>query len=141
MIADATSAVKLSRGFLTVVVKDSGSSETVKAALERWYKKQAVRQFQEVFSLCCPLFEKQGFARPVLKIRTMKTRWGSLSGKGNLTLNTKLICAPRECIRYVLIHELCHLAHKNHGAGFYAMLDRMMPEWKQHKSRLELSLI
>ena len=71
----------------------------------------------------------------------MKTRWGSLSSKGNLTLNTKLILAPRECIDYVLTHELCHLAHKNHGPDFYRLLERTMPGWEKYKTKLERSLI
>jgi hypothetical protein len=141
VLASAEPSVKLQRGWLTVSVKDNASPAVVKAALDRWVAEKAAQHFTASFERCWHLFEKQGFLRPNLKIRTMKTRWGSLSGKGNLTLNTKLVCAPRECIDYVLTHELCHLAHRNHGPAFYRLLEQTMPDWKKHKSKLELSLV
>lgn len=101
---------------------------------------QETLAFDPSFERCWPVFEKQGYKRPSLKIRTMKTRWGSLSSKGNLTLNTTLIRAPRECIDYVLTHELCHLAHRNHGPAFYRLLEQAMPDWKKRKDKLERSL-
>jgi predicted metal-dependent hydrolase len=134
-------SVKLQRGWLTVSVKNNDAPAVVKTLLDRWYAEKAAQHFNAAFERCWPRFEKQGFQRPTLKTRTMKTRWGSLSEKGTLTLNTKLICAPRECIDYVLIHELCHLTHSNHGPAFYRLLEQTMPDWKKHKSKLELSLV
>ena len=79
--------------------------------------------------------------KPFLTLRKMKTRWGSLSTIGRLTLNTELIQAPRECIEYVVYHELCHLYHQNHGPEYYQLLDRTLPDWKQRKQKLEKALI
>lgn len=141
VISDAEPSVKLCRGRLTVSVKDGANPAVVKAALDRWFAEKAVQHFSASFERCWPVFEKQGYKRPNLKIRTMKTRWGSLSSKGNLTLNTKLVCAPRECIDYVLTHELCHLTHRNHGPAFYRLLEQTLPGWKKHKSKLEQSLV
>ena len=133
-------SVKLRRGWLTVEQNGDGAPPIVKKMLDRWYAGKAADQFSASFERCWPVFEKQGFKKPNLKIRSMKTRWGSLSSKGNLTLNTKLILAPRECIDYVLTHELCHLAHKNHGPDFYRLLERAMPGWEKYKTKLERSL-
>jgi predicted metal-dependent hydrolase len=71
----------------------------------------------------------------------MDKRWGSLSPNGQLTLNLSLIRAPKDCIEYVVIHELCHLIEHNHGPEFYKLLDQTMPDWMKRKHKLELSLI
>jgi hypothetical protein len=59
---------------------------------------------------------------------------------GTLTLNSSLIRTPKECIEYVIIHELCHLVHHNHSLEFYKLLDRSMPDWVKRKYKLEMAL-
>lgn len=71
----------------------------------------------------------------------MKTRWGSLSRAGTMTLNVALIQTPRPCIEYVITHELCHVRERNHGAGFYKLLKKVMPDWEKRKKRLETALL
>lgn len=71
----------------------------------------------------------------------MQSRWGSLSPAGTMTLNANLIRAPRACIEYVVAHELCHLKHRDHDAGFYRLLGRVMPDWETRKVRLETALL
>ena len=71
----------------------------------------------------------------------MQKRWGSLSDKGTVTLNTDLIRAPKECIDYVVTHELCHLKYNNHGPEFYKLLDSVIPGWEKIKHKLELSMV
>jgi len=141
VISATESSVKLSRGFLRVSAKETAESAVIKQLLDCWYSKKAQQHFLASFERCWPAFEKQGLPRPNLKVRTMKTRWGSLSSKGNLTLNLALIRAPRECIDYVMTHELCHLVHRNHGPGFYQLLEQTMPIWEKHKAKLEASLV
>ncbi len=67
----------------------------------------------------------------------MRTRWGSMSPKGNMSLRLDLIRAPDECIDYVILHELCHLVHPNHGREFWALVERLVPDWKRRKRLLE----
>ncbi|NOZ12302.1 MAG: M48 family metallopeptidase, partial [Acidobacteria bacterium] len=50
------------------------------------------------------------------------------------------IRAPRECIEYVIIHELCHVQYHSHNAEFYKLLEQHLPDWKRLKNKLELSL-
>ena len=70
----------------------------------------------------------------------MKKRWGSFPKNGILTLNLELLKAPKECIEYVITHELCHSMHHNHSAEFYRLLEQVMPGWKKLKHKLELKL-
>jgi predicted metal-dependent hydrolase len=74
---------------------------------------------------------------PPVTIRQMKRQWGSCSPRGRIALNVGLVRVPRECIDYVLLHELCHLKAHNHGRAFYRLLDRHLPDWRQIKLRLD----
>jgi len=56
-------------------------------------------------------------------------------------MNISLIQEARECIDYVITHELCHLKHHDHSAAFYRLLEKVMPDWERRKHKLELALI
>lgn len=76
-----------------------------------------------------------------LSTEKMDKRWGSLSRKGQLILNINLIQTPKECVEYVVLHELCHLMHHNHGTEFYKMLDRTLLDWMKREHKLEMALV
>ena len=71
-----------------------------------------------------------------ITVRHQKTRWGSCSGKKNLNFNCLLMLAPEAVRDYVVIHELCHLKEMNHSARFWALVQSIMPEYKQHRQWL-----
>lgn len=133
-------AVKLIKGFFEIQVQGSVSSEKVKCLMEGWYSEKAAVHFNESLDRCWPYVEKFSPLKPRLQIKRMQKRWGSLSAKGMLTLNTALIKAPRECIDYVVIHELSHLQYNNHGSEFYRFLEKVMPDWEKRKYQLEVML-
>ena len=107
----------------------------VKKLLDEWLRNKAKAQFKKIFDDCIKKYAKS--VAPRLQIRDMKTRWGSLSKGGILTLNIKLIAAPKECIEYVVVHELCHLKYPNHDSKFYRLLDTRLPDWERRKNKLE----
>lgn len=74
---------------------------------------------------------------PQTRLQLMTVQWGSCSPSGRITLNPLLVKAPRECIDYVLLHELCHLLQHNHSPKFYRTLDRHMPNWRAVKEKLD----
>ena len=82
------------------------------------------------------LAEKHGFTYSKVFIRNQKTRWGSCSHKNDISLNIKLVCLPNDLLDYVILHELVHTRKKNHGKGFWVMLDRYMGNAKDFASRL-----
>lgn len=133
-------AVKLIKGYFEIKVKGQISPEKVKRLLEEWYRDKAAEKLDESFNRCWPYFEKFCSSKPQLQIRSMRKRWGSLSSNGRLTLNIDLILAPRECIDYVIVHELGHLRYNNHGPEFYRFLDKVMPDWEKRKRKLEITL-
>jgi predicted metal-dependent hydrolase len=68
----------------------------------------------------------------------MEKRWGSLSASGrSLILNRRLVEADVDTIDFVIVHELCHLRHHDHGEAFHALLSTRMPDWRDRKARLE----
>lgn len=98
--------------------------------------------FSEIVQEVYPLFQKYGVSMPVVRIRDMDTRWGScLVKKGIITLNRRLLEAPRNCIEYVVMHEFCHFIHPNHSKRFYGFLSMLMPDWKDRKRYLDNHLI
>ena len=104
----------------------------------RFIDQQCHNVFGEIVKETYPVFQKYGVAMPVLRIRTMDTRWGSCSvKKGVITLNKRLLEAPRNCIEYVVMHEYCHFIHPNHSKQFYAFLTMLMPDWKERKKILD----
>ena len=82
------------------------------------------------------LLGKYQFNPKQVKCRVMKSRWGSCSSNGILTFNTRLIHVPEYCIDYVIIHELCHLKHFNHGKNFHALQKSILPNYKVIKNDL-----
>ena len=76
-----------------------------------------------------------------LTVRKMKKRWGSCQPQTKtITINSQLIEAPRFCIEYVMMHEFCHFIHPNHSKDFYTLLQVMMPDWKERKKMLEVTV-
>lgn len=72
-----------------------------------------------------------------LRFRKMKTRWGSCNVQtGAITLNTLLVHYEPRCLRYVLVHELCHLHEPSHNARFHALMDQFMPDWRDARALL-----
>lgn len=140
IINGSKDSVKLIRGYFKVEQKKSPSSDRIKYLLDRWYAEKAATRFKESFDQCWPNFNKLKLTKPRLLIRRMQKRWGSLSRKGVLTLNTDLIRAPDACIAYVITHELCHILFHNHSTSFYRLLGKVMPDWEKRKHKLELLL-
>ena len=124
--------------YLRLTTKDPEDYETRKRIVKHYLDKQCRVVFGEVLEACYPAFHKYGVSLPDLRIRDMETRWGSCSPKkGVITLNKRLLDAPRYCIEYVVTHELCHMVHPNHSKRFYEFLTMIMPDWCERKKALD----
>lgn len=118
------------------LIVNSKSPEIVEKLLNNWYKNQAKTVFSELLPPIIGKFRKYNVAPTKIGIRDMRSRWGSCSRKGHISLNLQLIKLPENCIRQVMIHEMCHLVYFDHQAGFYALMTEMMPDWKLWKKQL-----
>ncbi|RHP34551.1 M48 family metallopeptidase [Lachnotalea sp. AF33-28] len=124
--------------YIFLQVKDTTDVKNKERIVVRFLDQQCKDQFGEIMAEIYPLFQKYGVAQPTLRIRDMDTRWGScLSKKGIITLNKRLLEAPRSCIEYVVMHEFCHFIHPNHSKQFYGFLAMLMPDWKERKVVLD----
>ncbi len=129
--------VKLKGQFLEIYTQDKSN---VKELVEAWYLSKAKERFNQIAK---PLFEKfviehnLSFIIYNLSFRDMPTRWGSCTPKGKIILNPELIKAPKGCIEYVIIHELCHLVHHDHTQKFIDLQTKEMPDWEKWKNKLE----
>lgn len=131
----AMQGVKLLRGKIEVNL-GNGSSEKVKSLLNDWYKNRAREVFTKRLEV---LLEQTPWVseKPQMRIMRMATQWGSCSPTGRLTINPHLVKASRECIDYVLLHELCHLAEHNHSDRFYRLMNQVIPKWTEIKALLD----
>ena len=110
--------------------------DAVSRLMQQWYSQQA----EALFQLRLAYFTEQlSWVNevPELRLRRMRSCWGSCSSKGRLCLNTHLIKASQGCIDYVIVHELCHLQEFNHSLRFYALMDAAIPDWRERKAELE----
>jgi hypothetical protein len=133
----AKSYVHFFNSTIRIGIDKTDSSEAVKKILYNGYKNEALKHFPELMSKVLIEHKDQDFKPKGLIVRTMKRRWGSCSNKGIITLSTELIKLSDIYIEYVILHELCHLKHHNHGSKFYELLTEVFPGWKPVRKDLK----
>ena len=104
--------------------------KTRKQAIVNWYKELAdiyLNKRTEEFS------KKTGLIPKSITIKTYKARWGSCNIKGEIQYNWQIMQAAPSVIDYLIIHELCHLKHHNHGKGFWQLVERHCPHYRREQ--------
>lgn len=135
---DVRDAISNDGVYLHLQTKDPDDFSKKQRLVTAYLDEQCHAAFSEILSEIYPTFQKYGISMPALRIRSMETRWGScLAQKGIITLNKRLLEAPRHCIEYVVMHELCHFLHPDHSKHFYTFLTTLMPDWRERKSILD----
>ena len=82
---------------------------------------------------------QMGVAPTGFKVTTARKRYGSCSAKNSLCFSCFLMNCPEEAVELVVVHELCHIREKNHGPGFYALLEQYLPDWRERKKLLSMN--
>lgn len=131
---DNAESVKLKGKFIEVKTTDKAN---VKHLITDWYLHQARIQFFVIAKEIINNFKKHKVEPTSIILREMPTRWGSCTAKGKIILNPELIKAPKGCIEYVIIHELCHLIYHDHTQKFIDLQTTEMPDWEKWKIKLE----
>jgi predicted metal-dependent hydrolase len=109
----------------------------IRGLLETWFRYVAKNKLPSEFTEVISRHKQSGFSPAGLTVRKMKSRWGSCSSSGKIALSYDLIRLSKECREYVIIHELCHLRHHNHGKGFYDLLTELYPDWKKTRAEIK----
>lgn len=105
----------------------------VRAGLQRWLKQKAKAMLPEVLD---GLSHRHGFRYRKVTIRLQKSRWGSCSRAGNISLNAKLLFLPPELMRYVMLHELAHLKRMDHSPAFWSVVAQCDADYLRHRSQM-----
>ena len=127
-------SVKLKGKYIEVKTHDK---TRVKQLVNNWYLEHARSKFHATALPLIEKFKKYKVEPSSIVLREMPTRWGSCTPKGKIILNPELIKAPKGCIEYVIVHELCHLIHHDHTQKFIDLQTKEMKDWEKWKTKLE----
>jgi predicted metal-dependent hydrolase len=108
----------------------------IRAKLNRWYMNKAREIIPLRITEKIKKYHEYAFIPTGIRIRKMKSRWGSCNLKGRITINSELIKVNVALIDYVIIHELCHLKYHNHSTEFYLLLQSLVPGYKALRKEL-----
>ena len=115
-------------------IRKNTDRDTREAILHRWYRNQLRDQLPSLLSKWEP---KVGVTANEVRIKKMKTRWGSCNAEAKrIWLNLELAKKPTSCLIYVLVHEMVHLLERSHNDRFWNLMDRFMPQWRLHRDAL-----
>ena len=121
------------KGTVLRVSPTSLGDDELRGLIEHWYRREASTHFARRIEHYSPLL---GVRASRVTIRGQRSRWGSCSGKGTVSLNWRLMMTPGALVDYVVVHELCHLRHMDHSPRFWAMVSGAIPDYQHCRRRL-----
>lgn len=119
---------RFENGSLTVSVPHDYDSAYVSSEVRKALEQKTLEIIRAAFArltLLTGLYPKK------VTVKRMTASWGRCSSNGSISINSAVVFYPIECIDYVIIHELCHLRHMDHSAGFWELVSRFCPDWKR----------
>lgn len=131
---DQAPTVELKHSRMILKVR-AGTGESAKEAIvARWYRDQIkavlpdlIEKWEEIMNVSVNR----------VFVRQMKTKWGSCNPRARtIRLNTELAKKPKECLEYIVVHEMAHLCEPTHNARFVALMDQFIPKWQFYRQRL-----
>lgn len=129
--------VAISGQHLEVLTPETEDRELIRRQINNFQLREARRVFPQRFEALQTHINRIGVEVKQQGIRRMRTRWGSCTKDGTITLNTALIAAPPKCIDYVILHECAHLLEHKHSRKFFQLLAFLMPDWRDQRRRLD----
>ncbi len=115
-------------------INANAPAEKRKRALDAFYKNELLEKAQSELPACEAIVGKRAGQ---IAVKDMRSRWGSCNvNTAHIALNLALVHRRPEALRYVLIHELCHLHERGHGKRFYARMDAFCPDWREIRASL-----
>lgn len=133
------SNVKLLGGYFVVTTPDPKNRDQVRELMEDWYKAHAIALLTDRVERAIASSTWLRMKTPSIRIRNLKSRWGSTTAKGSVTFNVDLAKLSLSCIDYVVVHELVHLIIPSHSPAFWRMVARVMPDWRRWQAKLAIA--
>jgi hypothetical protein len=131
---DRAPSVEVTHSHLSLRISPGATDEKKRHAVAKWYREQMRAAVTLLVARWAPVI---GVRVEKFYVQQMKTKWGSCNPlTHSVRLNTELAKKPKECLEYVLVHEMVHLLEPKHNARFIAMMDRFMPAWRLRRGQL-----
>jgi predicted metal-dependent hydrolase len=131
---DAPPKVELKHNQMLLQTRPSTGEEKKQAILDAWYRSQLKEAVPPLIAKWEPLMHVKVER---FFVQRMKTKWGSCTpAAASIRLNTDLARKPRECLEYIVVHEMVHLLEPNHNSRFIAAMDRFLPNWRHYRELL-----
>lgn len=126
--------VKINKDEQLIELYKSSNLTDIKGILLNFYKDFALKYITNRISYYAPLFEH---TPKKICVKEQKRRWGTCTGENSLLFNWKIIMAPPKIIDYLIIHEMCHMKHKNHSKDFWNSVESILSDYKESRAWLK----
>ena len=131
---DGVPKMELKHSTMVLRVRPGASDQKKQAIVEEWYREQLKKAVPLLIAKWEPLM---GVKVERFFVQRMKTKWGSCNATARtIRLNTELAKKPRECLEYIVLHEMAHLLERHHNDRFTDHMDKFMPRWRLFRSEL-----
>jgi len=134
---DARTTIELRGDELFIGVAGEVFPDMVAAIVDAWYLREAKKYFAARTSELAGIHSDKLPQPRSIGVRRMKRRWGSCRTGGDITFNRELMKKDPALVDYVIIHELCHMVHHNHGKEYYALLESIVPDYRERRRQLK----
>ena len=131
---DAAPSVELKHNRMVLSVRPGTDEPKRRAIIDEWYRDQLKKAVPPLIAK----WESQLRVRVArFFVQRMKTKWGSCNAQRRaIRLNAELAKKPRECLEYIVVHEMLHFSERRHNEGFTRLLDEYLPRWQARRSEL-----
>jgi len=131
---EAPPSIELKHNKLYLYMRPGSSLKKRDEVISGWYRDEVRKEVEGLLKKWEPILEVR---TNKIIVRQMKTKWGSCNhDSGNILLNTELAKKPKECLEYILVHELLHLIERHHNDVFTSLLSQYLPNWKYIRDEL-----
>jgi len=127
-------SIELKHNKMILRVRPGTDDKKKQAIIDAWYREQLKKAVPSLIARWEPLL---GVNVERFFVRRMKTRWGSCSHRAlSIRLNTDLAKKPKECLEYIIVHEMAHLLEPTHNSRFITLMDHFMAKWQFYRDKL-----
>ena len=129
-----STAVEFNHSRFRITTSGNNTQEEIRCALDQFYREKAA---EKITPRVMKWSARTGISFSQLYYRKQTKRWGSCTPMNNIVINTEAIKLPFSLIDYLIVHELCHVKHKDHSKAFWAEVSKYLRNWKDLDERMQ----